>query len=109
VKVWKENVAAMLEVTDNGSGIATEDLPHIFERFYTKNISRSREYGGTGLGLPIVKAICAAHRAKISVGTALPRGTRVRVEFPMERMPRVPARQVVSAPSDTEIKLGNPV
>ncbi|MGW1786087.1 sensor histidine kinase [Streptomyces sp. NPDC002143] len=51
----------VLEVVDTGSGIAPEDLPNVFERFWRAEKSRSRRTGGSGLGLPIVRQLTAAH------------------------------------------------
>ncbi|MCL7429608.1 cell wall metabolism sensor histidine kinase WalK [Streptomyces sp. YS415] len=53
--------AVVLEVADTGSGIAPEDLPHVFDRFWRAEKSRSRRTGGSGLGLPIVRHLLAAH------------------------------------------------
>jgi signal transduction histidine kinase len=58
---------AIVTVRDNGVGIAAEDLPHIFDRFYRVQADRARTQGGTGLGLAIVRAIVAAHQGSIQV------------------------------------------
>ncbi len=57
----------LVEVTDNGLGVAEKDIPRLFERFYRVDKSRSREEGGTGLGLAIVKHLLDAHGQAINV------------------------------------------
>lgn len=73
---------SFVEVSDTGIGIPQEDIPHLFERFYRVDKSRSRETGGTGLGLPIVKTIADRYGATIHVDSAMGRGTTIRIDFP---------------------------
>jgi signal transduction histidine kinase len=63
-------------VSDQGKGIATEDLERIFGKFYQVEESATREQGGTGLGLAICKGIIAAHRGRIWAESELGRGSR---------------------------------
>lgn len=65
----------LIEVTDNGIGVAQQDIQRLFERFYRTDRGRSREQGGTGLGLAIVKHIIEAHRQTINVRSTLGIGT----------------------------------
>jgi two-component system OmpR family sensor kinase/two-component system sensor histidine kinase BaeS len=60
---------AWLEVRDTGEGIAPEDLPHVFDRFYRADPTRSRATGGAGLGLAIVRAIVEAHGGQVSAAS----------------------------------------
>lgn len=71
-----------LRVEDDGSGIEPEDLPHVFDRFYRSDPSRSRKTGGTGLGLAICKAITVKAQGCIDITSKPNHGTIVSVRFP---------------------------
>jgi len=76
---------ASLEVRDNGTGIPPDHLPHIFERFYRGDESRSRARGGTGLGLAITHSIIEAHHGHIEVASNVGEGTSFQITLPLYR------------------------
>ena len=87
VSVSTLDTKAVLEVADNGVGIPPEALPRIFDRFFRVDKARSRELGGAGLGLSIVKSICAAHHGRVEASSAPGQGSRFRVELPLASAP----------------------
>jgi two-component system sensor histidine kinase BaeS len=72
-----------VSVRDTGSGIAAEDLPYVFERFYRGDKSRSRATGRTGLGLAIVKQLIEAHGGQIEVESEVGQGTQFTFTLPV--------------------------
>jgi two-component system OmpR family sensor kinase len=82
VRVAEEGDQAVLEVRDEGPGMAAGDAARAFERFYRADASRSRHQGGSGLGLAIVDATVRAHGGRASIATAPGGGTTVRLELP---------------------------
>ncbi len=75
-----------LQVADTGEGIPAEDLPHIFDRFYRVDKSRTRSTGGSGLGLTITKRLVEAHGGKISVVSVAGQGTTFTFTVPLSTM-----------------------
>lgn len=69
-------------IQDNGSGIPSEELPFIFERFYRADKSRNRKTGGTGIGLAIVKSIVTAHGGTVEVNSVLNEGSCFEITLP---------------------------
>ena len=76
-----------LKVADQGIGIAPEDLPHIFEKFYQAHSSTESDFEGTGLGLTLVKEVVEAHSGSIEVQSERGRGTCFTITLPMRPSP----------------------
>ncbi len=74
---------AVMKVIDTGVGIPEDALVHVFERFYRVDKARSRETGGSGLGLSIVKTIVVRNRGEITVSSIVDQGTTFTVTFPI--------------------------
>jgi signal transduction histidine kinase len=89
-----DDTHALLEVIDTGIGIPKASLPLVFDRFYRADEARSRDDGGAGLGLSIVKSICSMHGAEVEVTSQLGEGSCFRVRFsrrPVSLSPAHPA------------------
>ena len=83
VEVTRSADEVVLAVHDQGWGIPEEHLGRVFERFYRVDKARSRKAGGTGLGLAIVKHIAQAHGGRVSVESAVGKGSTFRIHLPM--------------------------
>ena len=77
-----EGSNALLSVADSGAGIAPEDLPHVFERFYRSDKARSSSTGRTGLGLAICKAIVDSHGGSIVANSKMGEGASFQMRLP---------------------------
>jgi len=97
VSTVAEDGGVALRVRDTGEGIAAEDLPHIFERFYRAEKARSREEGGAGLGLALVKELTEAMGGSVAVESAPGEGSCFTVRLPQPQQPRS-RRAVETAP-----------
>ena len=75
IQAHDDGAELRIEVTDTGEGIAKKDLLHLFERFYRSEQSRSRNFGGAGLGLSIAKGIVEAHGGRLWVKSVLGEGS----------------------------------
>jgi signal transduction histidine kinase len=82
VRATATDAGVQVEIQDSGEGIDAQDLPHVFERFYRGEKSRSRSTGGAGLGLAIVKGLVEAHGGQIGVESAPGQGTRFTFTLP---------------------------
>lgn len=83
VKVVRNDGTVVISVSDTGSGIEPEQLERVFDRFYRVDPARSRQTGGSGLGLPIARAIAEAHDGTISLASQPGQGTTARVTLPI--------------------------
>lgn len=77
----------LVKIVDTGVGIASNHLPHLFERFYRVDAARARNQGGTGLGLAICKSIVQAHHGEISISSRVGTGTEVTISLPISANP----------------------
>jgi signal transduction histidine kinase len=87
VRAFPEGRYLCVEVADNGIGISSEDLPHIFDKFYRVKNAQTRKITGTGLGLPIVKQIVEAHLGAVEVESQPGVGSKFKVYLPLEPFP----------------------
>ena len=79
-----EEETAAISVADSGEGIAAEDIPHVFDRFYRVDRNRTRDTGGVGLGLAIAQALVEAHDGEIDVASAgVGQGSTFTVRLPL--------------------------
>ena len=81
---WAEKNLVWISVIDMGSGIAAEELPHIFRRFWRSQQSRSQIYGGTGIGLAICKRLVELHRGELLVESQVGVGSIFKFYLPIQ-------------------------
>ena len=84
-KALVKGLKSSLEVSDNGIGIAANDLPRIFEGLFRSEPSRSKEIEGYGMGLAIVKRIAALHGWDISADSRPEKGTTIILTIPLKK------------------------
>lgn len=84
IQVLEHEGKAIIRVLDDGIGIPSEDLNHIFDRFYRVDKARTRNMGGTGLGLAIAKEIVSGHDGTIEIASDFGKGTSVTISIPID-------------------------
>jgi len=87
LRAGRRGDAAFVDVADKGPGIAPEHRERLFERFYRVDKSRSREMGGTGLGLALVKLAVEAHGGQLELESEVGRGSTFRIVLPSAAPP----------------------
>ncbi|ATB27814.1 hypothetical protein MEBOL_001259 [Melittangium boletus DSM 14713] len=100
VALRAEDGQAVLTVEDTGTGIPTEALPHLFERFYRVEGARSRTHEGSGIGLALVQELVKMHAGTLSVSSSLGQGTRFTVALPLG-MAHLPAERLGASAEET--------
>lgn len=100
IRAMANDEFAAIAVRDNGMGIPEEDQPHLFERFYRVEKSRTTGAGGTGLGLAIAKELVEAHGGSIRLESRIGHGTEVTVLLPLKTTLKTEEQQ--DAPKETE-------
>jgi signal transduction histidine kinase len=83
IELARHGGEALLSVCDTGAGVAPEQLPHLFERFYRADTARSPNTGGAGLGLAIVKWVAEAHGGRVDVVSSLGQGSTFTLGVPL--------------------------
>ncbi len=84
IMLYSQQDSCIIEIIDNGKGIKKENIKNIFNRFFREESSRSRDYGGSGLGLPIVKKILDLHNGDITIDSEIGKGTSVKIFLPIQ-------------------------
>lgn len=82
VEVYEEKEQVVISVVDTGIGMAKNEIPFVFERFYRVDKSRNRKYGGGGIGLTIVKRLVEAHGGQVAIESEQGKGTKVSILLP---------------------------
>lgn len=86
IRWYRSGDSIVLDVEDQGEGIAANDIPRVTERFYRSEVKRAKKVGGTGLGLAIVKHVLMRHDAKLSIASELGKGSLFSCYFPAKRI-----------------------
>ena len=100
VRLREESGQAVLTISDTGTGIPSEELPRLFDRFHRVDGARGRSFEGSGIGLALVKELIRQHGGQISVQSEVDVGTSFTVSLPLGR-DHLPAEHIDLAPDHT--------
>ncbi len=103
IRLEADNEMVMMSVEDTGVGIAREDIPHLFQKFYRVDNTATRQVGGTGLGLYLSRKIIELYQGNITLDSELGKGSRFTVS-----LPRISAEQAETARQSTLQAATNP-
>ena len=102
LRAYPSGADGVIEVADTDNGIAPDDLPHVFDRFWRAEKSRNRATGGSGLGLAVVRKLAEAHGGTATAGSTPGRGTTFRLRLPRDpgstQVREASARRPVASP-----------
>lgn len=88
VRLYRQEDITCIDISDNGSGIRQDELPHIFDRFYRIDHERTKDFMSTGLGLAIAKELIEAHGGSIAVSSIEGEGTCFTIILPINTSPQ---------------------
>ena len=94
VSVAVKGASARIDIRDTGIGIPADALPHVFERFFRAEPSRSKEFEGAGLGLALVKWVVENHHGRVDVQSEVGKGSCFTIWLPLAPAPE---RQLLTA------------
>lgn len=84
VRLFQNKKFAQIEIIDNGNGLPEDKLALAKERFWRNDDSRSRNFGGTGLGLSVINAIIVSHKGKLNIANNKPHGLKIEMVIPIK-------------------------
>src|SRR5262249_20758858 len=105
LRVGQDRGHALLEVEDTGVGVAPEEIPRLFERFYRVEGTRGRNYEGSGIGLALVQELVRLHGGSIDARSVLGQGTTLAVRIPLGAR-HLPQDHLRSPRSQTSTQVG---
>ena len=102
IEYHKDLQAVNIHIVDTGIGIAEDELPYVFQRFYQSSRTK-KQYEGTGIGLYLVKTYTELHHGKVEVASTIRKGTTFTVTFPVDELLNLPISSTQESESRQEV------